>query len=142
MTDLLDHKEITKFNVFMEKEFPKTPFFEFSITNIFFNSNEKFPELEITVSHFAKLNEIIFSFKDFTYYFVTNESYQPWFKSDRIFNLSFFEILKSNVDKNDKNLKNFLEEGLDFVEIYKFRIVAQNFMVDIFTSVVPDIIIN
>jgi hypothetical protein len=137
MENISKNKSIIELEEFILNEFPdEHHFYHFAIIDIKFNVNEIEPELEVELEHYNKADvRILFLFKGFILYLVTNESYECHIEHKSFYDFSFLSISQGYYDKNiDLNINNPNSEMC-----CTYRLVGQNFMVDVFTDVIPEI---
>lgn len=112
----------------------------FAITKIEFNCNEINPELYIEIEHFKSESlKIQFNFKDFEFYSVTNESNSCHMEFETFYDFSFLSIGKKFND-NSINQETIEYKHPNTESLNAYRIICQNFMIDVFTDSFPEII--
>jgi len=134
------YQELVKFESFITSTFNDSSYFNFAITDCNFNSNQRNPLLRIKVNHYKVENPITFTFTDFDFFTLSDESNIPYFQDTFVYNFSFISVTKNSkfIDLLNKNgfqatKNNNWNDGLIF------RILAQNYFVDIYTTKFPEI---
>lgn len=123
--------------------YKETSYSCFAITDIHFNCSQRNPILKIEVSHYNSKIKTLLVFKDFEFYLVSEETFTPHFDNEDfsgfafvtiLTKYSFVDIIKQKgfdmqFELRNKNPNNF----------FIFRIIAQNYFIDIFTDKLPEI---
>ncbi len=144
MQNILENKELSKLKNFIQDNYSNN-YFDFAITDIKFNSNERYPKLSIKVNFYNDAeNSIVFVFNNFLSHTIIGESYLFSSKENLFDGFSIISIAKKSLIK-DFMFKNFQfgfiltlsEKEID--NYFIFRIMGQNYFVDVLTNQLPEI---
>jgi|GEM_PF-5640842 len=124
-------------------KFSFSKYYEFGLEKCQFNSDEKSPELEIVISHFSISNfNLKFLFKNVLAYNLLDES-NVYFYDDEIWDeyCFIYQFKKSkylNFLYSSTLLTNYIE-NCKYENVNHFRILTQNFYIDIISTFDPEI---
>lgn len=145
MENQIESIEIINLKSYLQERYNSTVCFHFAITDIKFNCNARKPELIIKVNYHNDMeNSIIFTFNKFLSHTIISESYLFDSKDNLFKNSTIISIAKISSIK-DFMFKTFLfdfilgltQEKVD--DYFIFRILGQNYFVDILTDQLPKI---
>ncbi len=128
----------------IENIYSETGYSYFAITKIDFNCNQRKPKLEIEVSHYKSPKKLLFKFHHFLFHIVSDERDMLYFsnKSFEGFSVVFistkYEIVDLLKQKGFTNYFYITEKNPD--DYFIFRVIAQNYFVDILTDQLPEIV--
>ncbi|ATA91595.1 hypothetical protein CGC56_05070 [Capnocytophaga canimorsus] len=146
MSILSKSNEIQKLKNHLKEQYGEDGcrFYAYAITDFHFNSNFRNPELTIKVSYFSLEKEITIRFFSFQFYFTSDESNMSYLADSYVDGFAFIAIYKENdmlksMLKNGYNIEFELREK-EVRDFFIFRILTQNYFVDVFTDTLPEII--
>ena len=144
MTQLLKNIEFVNLKKHLEKEYGNIiPYFRFAITDFHFNCKQRSPLLTIDINYYNSEKKISLIFNQFQYYLLSDEGYTPHFDNEGFSGFAFVstsnesafvDLLKKRgfdlqFELRNKNPENF----------FIFRVIAQNYFIDVFTDELPEI---
>ncbi|GIM58143.1 hypothetical protein [Capnocytophaga canimorsus] len=146
MSILSKSNEIQKLKNHLKEQYGEDGgrFYAYAITDFHFNSNFRNPELTIKVSYFSSEKEITIRFSSFQFYFTSDESNMSYLVDSYVDGFAFIAIYKESdmlksMLKNGYNVEFELREK-EVRDFFIFRILTQNYFVDVFTDTLPEII--
>lgn len=136
-------KKLTYIKEIIENNYLETDYFNFAITDFHFNCKQKNQILTIEVCHYNSDLKINLVFKKFEFFLLSEETFSPHFDKEDFSGFSFVSILNkySLVDiikKNGFNLQ-FELRNKNPDDFFIFRVIAQNYFIDVFTDNLPEI---
>lgn len=145
MIQVLKNIEFVNLKKHLENEYGNIiPYFHFAITNFHFNCKQRSPQLTIDINYYNSEKKISLIFNQFQYYLLSDEGYTPHFGNEGFSGFafvstsnesSFLDLLKKKGFDIQFDLRN--KDPNDF---FIFRVLAQNYFVDIYTDQFPKII--
>ena len=146
MKNILNNIEVIKLKKHLNEQYDDDTYFNFAITDVKFNANERIPKLHIKLNYYNDMERsIVFIFNKFLSYTPIGESYLFDSKENLFEGFSIISISKKSLIK-DFMFENYqfgfilslTQEEIDQYFIY--RIMGQNFFIDILTNQLPEII--
>lgn len=146
MKNILNNIELIKLKKHLNEQYDDDTYFNFAITDVKFNANERIPKLHIKLNYYNDMERsIVFIFNKFLSYTPIAESYLFDSKENLFEGFSIISISKKSLIK-DFMFENYqfgfilslTQEEIDQYFIY--RIMGQNFFIDILTNQLPEII--
>ena len=146
MENILNNIELIKLKKHLNEQYDDDTYFNFAITDVKFNANERIPKLYIKLNYYNDMERsIVFTFNKFLSYTPIGESYLFDSKENLFEGFSIISISKKSLIK-DFMFENYqfgfilslTQEEIDQYFIY--RIMGQNFFIDILTNQLPEII--
>lgn len=144
MKNIINNDSLARLKTYIEKTYVTNKYHHFAITDIHFNSNQRNPKLKIEISHCDSEKKIILIFNGFQFYLVSEESYTPHFDNKDFSGFSFISILYQYkfVDfLKEKGFEiQFQLRNKNIEDFFIFRVITQNYFIDIYTDELPEII--
>ncbi len=145
MVEILKNIDFVKFKKFLEKEYNEiNAYFHYAITDFHFNCKQKNPILKIEISHYNSEKKIYLIFNEFQYYLLSDEGYTPHFGNEGFNGFAFVSISNKSSFQDLLKQKGF---NLQFElrnknpnDFFIFRVIAQNYFIDIYTDKLPEIL--
>lgn len=145
MMNILKDIEFINFKKNLENEYNNViPYFHFAITDFHFNCKQRTPILKIEISHYNSDKKINLIFNQFQYYLLSDEGYTPHFDFEGFSGFAFVSTSNESVfvdllKKRGFNLQFELRER-NPDDFFIFRVIAQNYFIDIYTDKLPEIL--
>jgi len=140
MMDINKNQELIKLERFIKNNFDDYSYFHFAITNFSFNSNQRNPLLSTKINHYKSENSITFTFTDFDFFTMSDESNIPFFEDTSVYSFSVVSVMKNSKFIGLLNENGFrATKNNNWNDGLIFRILAQNYFIDIYTTKFPEI---